>query len=131
MLDIYRRHARGCPTKAQRLGQVHRNGFRKKKASVRLCIHCHNWAGQRKRRGRQTLVYAFWGVQPKTTDWVYQIFRLRFGIETSYRQLNEARIKTTTPNPQLRLLFIGIASLLRDLWYTGIIWPVRDGVDVN
>lgn len=86
------------------------------KATVRICIHCRNWAGQRKRRGRQTLVYAFWGVQPKTTHWVYQIYRLRFGIETSYRQLHEARIKTTTPNPQLRLLFIGIALLLRNLW---------------
>ena len=88
----------------------------KKKATVRICIHCRNRGGQRKRRGRQTLVYALWGVQPKTTQWVYQIYRLRFGIETSYRQLNEARIKTTTRNPQLRLLFIGIALLLRNLW---------------
>ncbi len=86
------------------------------KATVRIGIHCRNWAGQRKRRGRQTLVYALWGIQPKTTHWVYQVYRLRFGIETSYRQLNEARIKTTTRNPQLRLLFIGIALLLRNLW---------------
>ncbi len=86
------------------------------KATVRICVHCRNWAGRRKRRGRQTLVYAFWGLQPKTIDWVYQIYRLRFGIETSYRQLNEARIKTTTRNPQLRLLFIGIALVLRNLW---------------
>ncbi len=85
-------------------------------ATVRICIHCRNWAGQRKRHGRQTLVYAFWGVRPKTTHWVYQIYRLRFGIETSYRQLHEACIKTTTRNPQLRLLFIGIALLLRNLW---------------
>ena len=86
------------------------------KATVRICVHCRNWAGHRKRRGRQTLVYAFWAIQPKTTEWVYQIYRLRFGIETSYRQLNEARIKTTTRNPQLRLLFIGIALVLRNLW---------------
>jgi putative transposase len=57
-----------------------------------------------------------WGIQPKTTHWVYPVYRLRFGIETGYRQLNEARIKTTTRNPQLRLLFIGIALLLRNLW---------------
>ncbi|MCP4406959.1 MAG: transposase, partial [Gammaproteobacteria bacterium] len=86
------------------------------KATVRICIHCRNWAGRRKRHGRQTLVYAVWGLRPKTTHWVYQIYRLRFGIETSYRQLHEARIKTTTRNPQLRLLFIGIALLLRNLW---------------
>jgi putative transposase len=50
------------------------------KVTVRIGIHCRNWAGQRKRQGRQTLVYAFWGVRPKTTHWVYQVYRLRFGI---------------------------------------------------
>ena len=37
-------------------------------------------------------------------------------IETNYRQLGEACIKTTTRNPTLRLLFIGIALLLRNVW---------------
>jgi hypothetical protein len=52
----------------------------KRKARVRLCIYCRNW-----RRGRQTLLYAVWGITPKTTAWVYETYRLRFGIETSYR----------------------------------------------
>jgi hypothetical protein len=30
--------------------------------------------------------------------------------------MNEARIKTTTRNPTLRLLFVGIALLLRTVW---------------
>ena len=88
----------------------------KRKARVKLCIHCRNWQGVRKRHGRQTLVYAFWGITPKRTQWMYEIYRLRFGIETSYRQLNEACIKTTTRNPTLRLLFVGIALILRNLW---------------
>lgn len=107
----------------------------KKKATVRICIHCRNWRGQRNRHGRQTLVYALWGIQPKTTHWVYQTYRLRFGIETSYRQLNEARIKTTTRNPQLRLLFIGIALLLRNLWvwvhWRYLATPQRGGRKLN
>jgi len=85
-------------------------------ATVSVAIHCRNWRGQRQRRGRQTLVYVFWGIAPKNTHWVYQTYRLRFGIETSYRQVNEACIKTSTRNPTLRLLFIGIALLLRNLW---------------
>ncbi|MCP5038942.1 MAG: transposase [Rhodobacteraceae bacterium] len=88
----------------------------KRKATVGICVHCRNWQGRRQRRGRQTLVYAFWGFQPKTTQWVYTIYRQRFGIETSYRQLNEACIKTTTRSPELRLLFVGIALLLRNVW---------------
>jgi len=88
----------------------------KRKARVTICIHCRNWQGQRKRHGRQTLVYAVWGITPKRTQWVYETYRLRFGIETSYRQLNEACIKTTTRNPTLRLLFVGIALMLRNLW---------------
>lgn len=88
----------------------------KRTATVGICVHCRNWRGQRNRRGRQTLVYAFWGLQPKTTQWVYQTYRTRFGIETSYRQMHEARIKTTTRNPTLRLLFVGIALLLRNVW---------------
>ena len=54
-------------------------------------------------------------------DLLQQIYRDRFGIETSYRQLGEACIKTTTRNPTLRLLFVGIALLLRRAgWPTSI-----------
>jgi hypothetical protein len=102
-------------------------------ATVRICIHCRNWAGQRKRHGRQALVYALWGIQPKTTHWVYQIYRLRFGIETSYRQLHEVRIKTTTRNPQVA--YCSSASLycyaIFGCGYIGITWPARDAVGVS
>ena len=84
--------------------------------TVQVCVHCRNWQGRRGRQGRQTWVYAYWGITPKTTDWVYQTYRLRFGIETSYRQLHQARIPTTTRLPTLRLLFVGIALFLRNLW---------------
>jgi hypothetical protein len=107
----------------------------KRKASVKICIHCRNWQGVRKRHGRQTLVYAFWGIAPKRTHWVYEIYRLRFGIETSYRQLNQACIKTTTRNPTLRLLFVGIALILRNLWvwlhWCCLATPRRGGRKLN
>jgi hypothetical protein len=107
----------------------------KRKASVQIAVHCRNWKGKRNRRGRQTLVYAFWGVKPKSTQWIFETYRLRFGIETSYRQLNEACIKTTTRNPILRLLFVGIALLLRNLWvwihWVCLATPCRGGRQLN
>ena len=108
---------------------------KKRKATVQIAIHCRNWKGQRKRHGRQTLVYAYWGITPKTTQWVYEIYRLRFGIETRYRQLNEACIKTTTRNPVLRLLFVAIALLLRNIWvwvhWACLASPRRGGRQLN
>src|SRR5512147_421278 len=51
----------------------------KRTATVQICVHCRNWRGQRNRHGRQTLVYACWGVSPTTTThWVYQVYRWRF-----------------------------------------------------
>ena len=107
----------------------------KRKATVSIGVHCRNWCGQRRRHGRQTLVYAFWGIKPKTTQWVFQVYRDRFGIETSYRQLGEACIKTTTRNPTLRLLFVGIALLLRNVgvWvhWVYLATPRRGGRKLN
>src|SRR5271163_3242893 len=40
----------------------------------------------------------------------------RFAIETSYRQLHQARIRTTTRDPLLRLLYVGVALILRNVW---------------
>jgi putative transposase len=41
---------------------------------------------------------------------------LRFGIETSYRQMNQARIRTCAKDPAVRLLFVGVALVLRNVW---------------
>jgi hypothetical protein len=43
-------------------------------------------------------------------------FRTRFGIESSYRQMNRVRIRTTSPDPAIRFLFLTIAFLLLNLW---------------
>jgi len=43
-------------------------------------------------------------------------YRRRFGIESSYRQINQARLRTSSRSPELRLLAVAIALLLRNLW---------------
>jgi putative transposase len=89
---------------------------KKRTATVSICVKCGNYRGQWKRHGRQALVYAYWGYRPASPDAVFTTYRLRFGIETSYRQMHEARIRTTTRNPVVRLLYVGIALVLRNLW---------------
>jgi IS4 transposase len=47
---------------------------------------------------------------------VRETYRQRFGIESSYRQMNQGRIRTCSRDPALRLLFAGIALILRNAW---------------
>src|SRR4051794_959945 len=85
-------------------------------ATVSICVKCRNYRGERKRHGRQPLIYAYWGHQPASPQAVFSTYRLRFGIETSYRQMHEGRIRTTSRRPEVRLLYVGIALVLRNLW---------------
>lgn len=89
----------------------------KRKARFRVCIKCRNRRGERGRHGREALVYAFGGpLHPSSFTWVKETYRSRFAIETSYRQMHQARIRTCTRDPLLRLLYVGIALLLRNVW---------------
>ena len=90
---------------------------RRRKATVDVCAKCRNRRGERGRRGREALVYAFGGgLRPSSYRWVRQTYRSRFAIETSYRQMHQARIRTCTRDPLLRLLYVGVALVLRNVW---------------
>ena len=89
----------------------------KRKATFRVCIKCRNLRGERGRHGRKALLYAFGGRLPGSSyTWVKETYRSRFAIETSYRQMHQARIRTCTRDPLLRLLYVGIALILRNVW---------------
>jgi Transposase DDE domain len=71
----------------------------------------------------QTMVFAFDGWGHRRAGNVYQTartqrqqYRKRFGIETSYRQKNQALATTTSRDSNYRLLLQGIAFLLRQVW---------------
>ncbi len=89
---------------------------KKRTATVSVRVKCRNYRGQWKRHGRQALIYAYWGYQPPSPDAVFATYRLRFGIEPSYRQMHEGRIRTSSRRPVLRPLDVGIALVLRNLW---------------
>jgi hypothetical protein len=72
---------------------------------------------------KDTKVYAFGGwtlaaarAAVARAEVAKEAYRRRFGIETSYRQLNETKGRTTAKNVAYRLLLVGLALLLRQVW---------------
>ena len=95
-------------------------------ATVGICVHCRNRRGRRGKHGRERLVYAYGGWQPSAANQVSDLYRQRFGIETSYRQMNQARARTCTRNPGVRLFLVAVALLLRNVW-VWLHWMVLSG----
>ncbi len=81
-----------------------------------LAVVCHNMRGRWGRHQRDAWLYATWGVKHRPLGWIRQAYRSRFGIESSYRQVHQAKIKTSSRNPVLRLLFVSVAFVLRNVW---------------
>ena len=94
------------PLKSAKEGQV----------AFDLAVVCHNTRGQRGRHQREALLYATWGVTQRALSWIRTTARRRFGIESSYRQMHQARIRTSSRKPAWRLLFLGVALVLRNGW---------------
>ncbi len=72
---------------------------------------------------KEMKVYAFsgWGQKDAVAEcrraWLgRRRYRERFGIETSYRQKNQAQAWTTSCNVVYRLLLEGMAHLMRQIW---------------
>lgn len=79
--------------------------------------------GRRRRRDGRVMVYAYggWpaagaGAAVRRAALAERAYRRRYGIETSYRQLNRGRGKTTAKSEAYRLLLVGVALLLRQAW---------------
>jgi hypothetical protein len=89
---------------------------KKNKATVSVCVKRARYKNKHGKRKSETWVYAYWGIAPKRVDWVKDTYRRRFGIETSYRQMNQCRIRTTTKKFEVRFLYVVIGLLLRNLW---------------
>jgi hypothetical protein len=78
---------------------------------------------QRKRSQVEVVAMAIFGVSfaEGQNRWqralqVKRSYRKRFGIETSYRQMTQGKGWTTSGNPCWRLLLVGVALVLRNVW---------------
>ncbi len=89
---------------------------KKQEATISVCVgyrrHRHRKDGKQK---TQKLLFAAWRVGGSPTE-IRERYRMRFGIETSFRQMRQARIYTCTRNPHLRLFFVAVALILRNVW---------------
>jgi hypothetical protein len=66
--------------------------------------------------GKSPLVFACFATKPMAPKEVAALYRRRFRIETSYRQMHEGLALTCSKNPVYRLLLVLIAFMLRNLW---------------
>lgn len=78
-------------------------------------VVCTYKKGKRGKQGREFFVYAVHQVKLSLHQ-IHDDYRLRFGIESSYRMKNQCRIKTTIKNPIIRFLFVALAFLIINIW---------------
>lgn len=83
------------------------------------------------RKGKSTpWVYACYGMRSLSGVEVAALYRKRFRIETSYRQMHEGLAQTCSTDPVYRLLLVLIAFVLRNLW-VWLHWTLLAGRDEN
>lgn len=94
---------------------LHGSGYRP--YTVRAVVVCRYNKGRYRRRGIARFAYAVAGLPSGSLpSAVFELYRQRFAIETSYRQMHQVRARTSSRNPILRLLLVGIAFALVNLY---------------
>ena len=68
------------------------------------------------RRQAEWLVYVLLHLTDVPLRTIRKRYRRRFGIESSYRLLEQVRGRTTARNPALRFLWMGLALLIGNIW---------------
>jgi hypothetical protein len=88
----------------------------KRQVSIRVCVAYRTHKNRKDgKQVKQKLLFGAWRVNG-TPQEIRDRYRTRFGIETSYRQMRQARVCTCTRDPRLRLVFVAVALMLRNLW---------------
>ena len=83
--------------------------------TVDLAIARKYSKGRYRRKRSKWFAYVTYRVRTHPLH-IFQFYRRRFGIESSYRQMNRVRARTSSTDPALRLLYVGVAFLLLNLW---------------
>jgi hypothetical protein len=85
-------------------------------ASFTVYVACKYSRGKYGKHGIHPCAYIVIGKLSMPPLQVYEEYRLRFGIESSYRAMNEVRARTSSTSALFRLLLVGLAFLLLNLW---------------
>jgi hypothetical protein len=81
-----------------------------------VVIVCKYSKGRYGRQGAYHFAYIVIGEMKMDPLQVFEVYRRRFGIETSYRLMNTLRARTTSASITLRLFYVALALLLLNLW---------------
>lgn len=79
-------------------------------------IVCKYSAGRYQRHGIERFAYILTGNILLPPLQIYEEYRHRFAIESSYRLMNQVRARTTSACVAVRLFFVALAFLLLNLW---------------
>jgi hypothetical protein len=122
-----RRKGKGGNARNDWFGRPHGEVFTARWTTERSRRRCRTRVvvGRRPHDGK-VMVYAFggWGAgaarsaaeRARRARLARRKYRSRFGIETSYRQMNQGKGATTAKDVCYRLLLVGLALLLRQAW---------------
>jgi putative transposase len=81
-----------------------------------VVVVCKYSKGRYGRQGAYHFAYLIIGHVKMDPQQVFEVYRRRFGIETSYRLMNTMRAPTTSASITLRLFYVALALLLLNLW---------------
>lgn len=85
-------------------------------ATIRVCVGFRRHTNRKDKKQRtQKLLFAAWRINGSPVE-IRERYRTRFGIESSYRQIRQARIYTCTRDPHQRLVYIAVSLLIRNMW---------------
>ena len=79
-------------------------------------VVCKYTKGRYRRQGLLHFAYVVIGHLTLPPHQVFEDYRRRFAIETSYRLMDSVRTRTTSTSVTLRLFLIALAFLLLNLW---------------
>jgi hypothetical protein len=99
---------------AGRYAYTHADRGRAVRADVVVAHKTYRHCRTGRRRTRK-LLFVAWRV-PGDPVAVRDLYRQRFGVESSYRQLGEARPRTSSPDGVVRLLWVAIGLVIRNAW---------------
>lgn len=84
-------------------------------ARVDVIVDVQNAMGRYDKHERRSFGYVC-----NLIDWkprkVFQVYRKRFGIESSYRMKNRTKARTCSRDPKLRYLYTIIAMMIKNIW---------------
>ncbi|MFB2893649.1 ISH3 family transposase [Aerosakkonemataceae cyanobacterium BLCC-F50] len=84
-------------------------------ATFDVWVVCKYKKGKRRQHGVELFAYVVYKPSLSLAS-IHDNYRLRFGIESSYRMKNTCLIKTTIKKPIIRFLFVSLAFLIVNVW---------------